>query len=148
MTAMLPALTGSNMIYGMGMLEMGMTMSYGQLLVDAEIVRMIRRIMQGIAVDHSTLALDVITAVGPGGTYLGQRHTMQYMRKESSQAKLIDRKMYDNWVRSGKKDMAERANEEALKILENHKPIPLPEDTAQEIRAIVEEAEYEIGIRK
>lgn len=148
MTAMLPALTGSNMIYGMGMLEMGMTMSYGQLLVDAEIVRMIRRIMQGIAVDHSTLALDVITAVGPGGTYLGQRHTMQYMRKESSQAKLIDRNMYDHWVRSGKKDMAERANEEALKILENHKPIPLPEDTAKEIRAIVEEAEYEIGIRK
>jgi trimethylamine---corrinoid protein Co-methyltransferase len=148
MTAMLPALTGSNMIYGMGMLEMGMTMSYGQLLIDAEIVRMIRRIMQGIAVDHSTLALDVITAVGPGGTYLGQRHTMQYMRKESSQARLIDRKMYDNWVRSGRKDMAERANEEAISILENHRPIPLPEEAAKQIRKIIEEAEYEIGIRK
>jgi trimethylamine--corrinoid protein Co-methyltransferase len=148
MTAMLPALTGSNMIYGMGMLEMGMTMSYGQLLVDAEIVRMIRRIMQGIAVDHSTLALDVIKSVGPGGTYLGQRHTMQYMRKESSQAKLIDRKMYDNWERSGKKDMAQRANEEALEILKNHRPIPLPESAAKEIRAIIEEAEYEAGIRK
>lgn len=144
---MLPALTGSNMIYGMGMLEMGMTMSYGQLLIDAEIVRMIRRIMQGIAVNQTTLALDVITAVGPGGTYLGQRHTMQHMRKESSQAKLIDRRMYDNWVRSGKKDMAERANEEALRILESHKPIPLPAAAAKEIRAIIEEAEYETGVR-
>lgn len=132
------------MIYGMGMLEMGMTMSYGQLLIDAEIVRMIRRIMQGIAVNQSTLALDVITAVGPGGTYLGQKHTMQYMRKESSQAKLIDRKMYDNWARSGRKDMAERANEEALRILDQHKPIPLPEAAAKEIRSIIEEAEYEI----
>lgn len=148
MTAMLPAITGSNMIYGMGMLEMGMTMSYGQLLVDAEIVRMIRRIIQGIAVDASTLALDVITAVGPGGTYLNQRHTMQHMRKESSQAKLIDRKMYDHWTRDGAKDMAQRANEEALKILENHKPVPLPEEAAKEIRAIIEEAEYEEGIRK
>lgn len=144
----MPALTGSNMIYGMGMLEMGMTMSCGQLLIDAEIVRMIRRIMQGIAVDQSTLALDVISSVGPGGTFLGQKHTMQYMRKESSQARLIDRKMYDSWVRSGKKDMAERANEEAIRILENHKPIPLPEDVAKEIRSIIEEAEYEIGIRK
>ena len=130
------------------MLEMGMTMSCGQLLIDAEIVRMIRRIMQGIAVDQSTLALDVISSVGPGGTFLGQKHTMQYMRKESSQARLIDRKMYDSWVRSGKKDMAERANEEAIRILENHKPIPLPEDVAKEIRSIIEEAEYEIGIRK
>ena len=32
---MLPALTGSNVIYGMGMMEMGMTMSYEQLLCDA-----------------------------------------------------------------------------------------------------------------
>lgn len=148
MTAMLPALTGSNMIYGMGMLEMGMTMSCGQLLVDAEIVRMIRRIMQGITVDQSTLALDVITAVGPGGTYLGQRHTMQYMRKESSQAKLIDRRMYENWLKAGGKDMAERANEEARYILENHKPVPLAEAAAKEIRSIIEEAEYEIGISK
>ena len=39
MTNMLPALTGSNVIYGMGMMEMGMTMSYEQLLTDAEICR-------------------------------------------------------------------------------------------------------------
>jgi len=130
------------------MLEMGMTLSYGQMLIDAEIVKMIRRILQGIAVDQSTLALDVITAVGPGGTYLGQRHTMQYMRRESSQAKLIDRKMYDSWLRSGGKDMGTRANEEALRILENHRPEPLPEAVAKEIRAIIEEAEYELGIGK
>lgn len=136
------------MIYGMGMLEMGMTMSYGQLLIDAEIIRMIRRILQGIAVDKSTLALDVITSVGPGGTYLGQRHTMQHMRRESSQTKLIDRRMYENWERSGKKDMAERANEEALEILKNHRPIPLPESAAKEIRAIIEEAEYELKTGK
>lgn len=136
------------MIYGMGMLEMGMTMSCSQLLVDAEIVRMIRRIMQGIAVDTSTLALDVITSVGPGGTYLNQKHTMRYMRKESSQARLIDRRMYDHWTREGAKDMAKRADEEARRILETHKPIPLPEEAAKEIRSIIEEAEYEEGIRK
>ncbi len=148
MTAMLPALTGSSIIYGMGMLEMGMTMSYEQLLIDAEIVRMVRRIMQGIAVNRETLALDVVKAVGPGGTYLGQKHTMQYMRSESSQAKLIDRRMYESWEKAGKKDMEQRAHEEALKILEHHKPIPLPPGVAKEIRGIIEEAEEERGIPK
>lgn len=62
MTNMLPALTGSNVIYGMGMMEMGMTMSYEQLLTDAEIVRMTRRILQGIPVNPDTMALDVIKA--------------------------------------------------------------------------------------
>ena len=66
---MLPALTGSNVIYGMGMMEMGMTMSYEQLLTDAEIVRMTRRILQGIPVNPDTMALDVIKAVGPANNY-------------------------------------------------------------------------------
>ncbi len=31
---MLPALAGANLIYGLGMLEMGMTLSLGQLVID------------------------------------------------------------------------------------------------------------------
>ena len=147
-TGMLTALSGSNMIYGMGMLEMGMTMSYEQLLIDAEIVRMIRRIMQGIAVNDETLAAEVIRAVGPAGTYLSQKHTMRHMRKESSQTKLIDRRMIEAWEKDGRKDMFTRANEEARRILESHKPTPLPEAAAREIRRIIEDAEGELAERK
>ena len=84
MTNMLPALTGSNVIYGMGMMEMGMTMSYEQLLTDAEIVRMTRRILQGIPVNKDTMAVDVIKAVGPANNYLAQKHT------RATRAKAID----------------------------------------------------------
>jgi len=31
LTALLPALAGANLIYGLGMIEMGMTLSYAQL---------------------------------------------------------------------------------------------------------------------
>ena len=148
MTGMLGALAGSNIIYGMGMLELGMTMSYEQLLIDAEIVKMIRRIIQGIAVNEETLAADIIRAVGPAGTYLAQRHTLKHMRKESSQTKLIDRASLEAWEKAGSKDMAKRANEEAKKILETHKPLPLPDAAAREIRSIIEEAEAEIAERK
>ena len=75
----------------MGMLEMGMTMSYEQLLIDQEIVKMIRRILQGIAVNKDTIALDVIKKVGPAGNYLGERHTLKYMRQELSTTTLINR---------------------------------------------------------
>lgn len=143
MTAMLPALTGSNVIYGMGMLEMGMTMSYEQLLIDQEIVRMIRRIMQGIAVNKDTIALDVIQKVGPAGNYLGERHTLKYMRQELSTTKLINRRMRDNWENAGAKDIAQTAREQAIEILENYKATPLPDDVAKKIHSIVEEGEAE-----
>lgn len=140
---MLPALTGSNVIYGMGMLEMGMTMSYEQLLIDQEIVRMIRRVLQGIAVNKDTIALDVIKKVGPAGNYLAEKHTRQYMRQELSTTQLINRKMRDHWERSGAKDIAAVAREEAVKILETYRPTPLPDDVRSKIRAIVEEGEAE-----
>lgn len=131
------------MIYGMGMLEMGMTMSYEQLLIDQEIVRMIRRILQGIAVNKETIALDVIKKVGPAGNYLGERHTLKYMRQELSTTRLFNRKMRDNWERSGGKDIAAVAREEAIEILKTYKPTPLPEEVRKKIRSIVEEGEAE-----
>ena len=143
MTAILPALTGSNVIYGMGMLEMGMTMSYEQLLIDQEIVKMVRRILQGIAVNKDTIALDVIKKVGPAGNYLAERHTLKYMRQELSTTNLINRKMRDNWEKNGAKDIAEAAREQAIEILENYKPTPLPDYVLKKIRDIVLEGEAE-----
>ena len=125
------------------MLEMGMTMSYESLLIDQEIVRMIRRVLQGIAVNKETIALDVIKKVGPAGNYLGERHNLKHMRSELSTTTLINRRMRDNWETAGAKDMAQVANEQAREILENYKPIPLPTDVAKRIHDLVVEGEAE-----
>ena len=42
---MAAALAGANMIYGLGMVELGMTMDFGLLVADNEFVRMIRRML-------------------------------------------------------------------------------------------------------
>jgi len=125
------------------MLEMGLTMSYEQLLIDQEIVKMIRRILKGITVNKDTIGLDVIKAVGASGNYLSQRHTLKYMRSELSTTNLINRRMRDNWLNAGGKDMAAVANEQAIQILENYKATPLPADVSKKIRDIVEEGEAE-----
>ena len=125
------------------MLEMGMTMSYEQLLIDQEIVRMIRRIMKGITVNKDTIALDVIQKVGPAGNYLAERHTLKYMRRELSTTELINRRMRDHWENAGAKDVVQVAREKAIDILENYKAEPLPDDVAKKIRSIVEEGEEE-----
>jgi trimethylamine--corrinoid protein Co-methyltransferase len=120
LTGLMPSLAKTSLIYGMGMLDMGMAVSYEQLLIDAEFVRMFKRAEQGIEVNEDTLALEVIAAVGPAGNYLGQRHTLKHMRKEISTAKLIDRKSYSLWEKEGKMDIVQRANKEAKRILAEH----------------------------
>ena len=56
---------------------------------------------------------------------------------------MINRKMRDSWEKSGAKDIAEVAREQAIEILENYKPTPLPEDVRKKIHEIVLEGEEE-----
>ena len=147
-TALLPALAGITSIYGMGMLELGMTMSYEQLLIDAEIVRMTRRVMQGIIVDDIHLAAEIMKEVGPGGMFLMQDHTLDFMRQELSNTRIFDRRMLQAWQSDGGLDTFQVANRKAKEILENYKPDPLPDDVNRELRRIVEDAEGELLERK
>ncbi len=140
---MCAANAGANLIYGAGMLDSGLIFSYAQLVIDNDIFKMVRKVMQGIHVDDETLALETIKSVGPGGDHLMQAHTMKYMRTLPSAPHLIERKNYDRWLGKGGKDMAERAAEKAADILANHNPTPLSDEIKSDLRSIVEDATAE-----
>lgn len=136
-------MAGSNLIYGMGMMEMGMTMSYEQLLCDAEFSRMSRRLTYGIPVNKETLAVDVIKEIGPANNYLAHKHTRQFMRQELSTTQFIDRTQRETWEKKGSMTMTEATRSKAIDILENYHPEPLPEDVRKKIHDIVVEGEEE-----
>jgi len=138
---LLPALAGANLIYGLGMLELGVTFSFAQLLIDDEIATMVKRVVQGITVSDETLAVDIIKHVGAGKDFLGQRHTRDFMAKEQSKPKLMDRRMRGAWTNRGAKSLEQAAGEKALGILADHKPTPLPEDVRQKFKEIIARAE-------
>ena len=145
---MCAAMAGANLIYGAGMLDSGLIFSYAQLVIDNDIFKMIRKVMQGMHVDDENLAVDIIKSVGPGGDFLMQDHTMKYMRTLPSVPNLIERNNRENWLASGGKGLAERAAERAAEILSKHKPVPLSDDTKAALRAIVEESEAEMEAMK
>ncbi len=132
------------MIYGLGMLESGITFDFGQLVLDCEFVRMIKYTVQGFRVTDDALALDVIKEIGPGGHFLMHDHTLQGMRRQS-QPELIDRQTRSVWENEGATTAYERATAKAKWILENHRPDPLPDEVLAKIRAIIDDTE--MGIR-
>lgn len=142
---MAAALAGANMIYGLGMVELGMTMDFGLLVADNEFVKMIRRMLDGVPVNDETLAVDTIREVGIGGEFVTHQHTFDYFKSNQSGSPLIDRNTRGVWQDEGSKDMHTRCNEFAKEVLSTHQPEPLPEGTAQTLRDIVAEAEKEFA---
>ena len=134
------------MIYGGGMLEMGLTMSFGQLVMDSEIIAMTRKVLEGIPVNDDTLAVDVIKSVGARGHFLAEDHTYHNMRK-LSEPQYIDRRMRQFWMERGSKDLATVCDEKAREILETNQPDPLPDGVHDQLLAIIAAREEELGIR-
>jgi trimethylamine---corrinoid protein Co-methyltransferase len=141
----LPALAGANVIYGLGMLESGVTLDYAQLVMDAEFARMVKHVVAGIPVNDETLAVDDIHAVGSFGDFLSLDATLRHMR-EQSQPRLIDRRVREDWASMGGTDLYARARERARDIVKEHRPEPLDADVAAQMRRVVERADREAGV--
>ncbi len=144
-TGLLAALAGTNLIYGPGMIESGMTFDYGQMVMDAEFVRMIKFAVGGIPVNDDTLSVDLIKEVGQFKDYLAHENTYKYMRMYP-QPKLMDRRVRADWEADGSLDMYTKAMQFARDILKKHQPDPLSEHVQGELRTIVEEAEKELAL--
>jgi trimethylamine--corrinoid protein Co-methyltransferase len=126
-------------------MDMGMVCSTDMLVMGNEIIGMAKRFIQGIDVDAETLARDVIAAVGPGGHYLQEDHTLAHFKQQLWMPQLFDRRGYEDWEADGAKDMAQRVRERVLEIIDTHQPSPLPEKTIQALIALREEGAKELS---
>ncbi len=138
-------LAGANIIYGLGMLEMGMTISYSQLLMVAEMAEMMLLSMDGMVVNDETLCVEMIREVGPRSDFLSHMNTYENMHIQSK-PKLIDRLTRDRWNEAGGLDMEARALAAAKELLATWKPEPLSDEARARVRAVVNAAERDYGV--
>lgn len=126
------------------MLESGITFDYGQLIMDNELIALIKQFVRGIAVNDETLAVDEIHAVGAKGDFLSTEHTLRHM-KDTLQPKLFDRQVRDEWVAAGGTDIAERSLAKARQLAAEYQPLPVDPDVLQRMRDVVAQAEAEVA---
>ncbi len=132
----------ADMLLGVGLLNGSRIWSYEQMLMDCEIYSIIRHMLRGIEVNDETLAVEVVRAVGPGGHFLAQPHTLQHMRSLYV-PRLLDRRPIDQWEAQGD-GPRDWARERARKLLAEHRPDPaLDPALAAELTRIIDAAERE-----
>jgi trimethylamine--corrinoid protein Co-methyltransferase len=140
LSAMLQIASGNNLIWGIGTIGSN-TASYTQAVIDNEIFPMALRAADGIMVNDETLARDVIEKVGIKEHFLAEKHTSLNYRKENFIPELTDRWSRARWQQDGGKGMEDKARQKATRILQTHKPDPLPREVDQELWQIVKMAE-------
>jgi len=144
MLALMNALAGINLMHDCGYLAGGSVGSMEMAVICNDVLGDVSRIIRGIDINDETLAVDIIRAVGPGGNFFSQKHTLDRIGKEIHMPKLFDRKPPGTWLKEGGKDIAAKAKDQVKKIIKEHYPEPLPAEIRRRIAEIVKEGEREL----
>jgi len=140
-TSLLVAMTGADIAEGLGMLRASTLLVPEQIIFDDEIYHTHRNLVEGVDISIDGLAMDVIKNVGPGGHFLGQKHTRKYLREiwipELSYPRLFKGERPSS-------DIRQRAREKFDKLLKEHQPEPLEEAIQHELGKILDAATKEI----
>jgi len=128
---------GANLNHDVGYMDFGLSGSLAEVVLVAELIARDRRLLAGVEVSDETLAVDVLRAVGPGGDFLGQRHTRRHLRSTQWRGRLLNRMSYERWAASGALDVTEKARRRALELLTTHEVAALPDELLARLDAVV-----------
>ena len=141
LTATLAVLAGSRVLSaGMGCLALAGVASLAQLVIDYELCKSLEHIVRGFVVDAEHIGLDLIKEVGIGGSFLGEQHTVKYMRETLYFPKLFDRGSAGDW-QLDRQGMLARAKGRVCQILSKDKePAYLKPEQVAELERIATRA--------
>lgn len=139
MPAMLD-LAGSDIQYGMGRLGSTTLASPIQMVIDDDLVPIIKRSTERMEINDDTLAIKEMMETPALGDYVTLDHTYKHCR-DNVRTKLFSPISLDPWLEQGEKDLRDRAREKYLALKKDFKPVELPASTVQDMNEVVKKAD-------
>ncbi len=133
-------LSGANLIHDVGYIDHGTNASLESLVLNQEMMGMVKQFGKGINTDDDYLALDLIEKVGPSGEYVTTEHTFEHW-KEWFLPELQDRSDYETWKNNGSKTMLDRVKEKTQDLLDNYETEPMDEKLQKELKDVIKSAD-------
>jgi len=139
------AIAGPDSIWGIADLDGANLVDLPYVVLGAESMKQVRRILEGFSLDEEHLLVDAIAEMRFRGDYLGHPSTKNYFRREHLIPDLFLRESYEMWQTKGQSE-EEIALARTKEVLESHKPDPLPEDVGEELDRILAAAQRELVV--
>jgi len=131
----------SDLSQWLGSRDLALSASLDQLILDAEACEHARAYLSKFELNDDTLAMDIIHKVGPGGHFLGEKHTVEHFKQEIWSRELSNTFILDP---AAKGSFVERAKAKVKEILAAHTPPPVKESVHKEMEQILGDAEKDI----
>ena len=105
--------------------------------MDADTIGMLAEFLTPLVVDDSTLALDAIRDVGPGGHFFGTAHTQERFKTAFFSPMVSDWRNLESWQEAGSPDALTRSDILARRLLAEYEAPPMDPAIREELDAFV-----------
>ncbi|MEM7281608.1 MAG: trimethylamine methyltransferase family protein [Pseudomonadota bacterium] len=144
-TLMAVVLAGANYIWhSAGWNEGGMHCCMSKFVVDAEQCAMAYRMTEGPRWDDFDEALAAVRDVGPGGHYMGHKHTQDNFQRGFFMPKLFDNNSIEQWEQDGSKEITERSAEYAESLINQYEKPDLDPAINEQLLDYIARREHEL----
>ncbi|MEO0498865.1 MAG: trimethylamine methyltransferase family protein, partial [Pseudomonadota bacterium] len=132
------AMAGANFVLqAAGWLEGGLSSSYEKLVLDADRLGGLVKLLGGMETDDNALGRSAYEDVEPGGHFLGSSHTMSNYETAYYENPLSDNRSVEQWTDAGSPDAASRATARWKKLLEDYERPKMDEGLNEELLAFM-----------
>ncbi len=138
---------GANLIFhGAGWMEGGLRASFEKMVLDADLLQMVAAFLQPLEVDTTTLAVDAIDEVGPGGHFFGVQHTQDRFRTAFFAPLVSDWRNFEAWEEAGSPTALDHATRLVEEFGAAYVQPALPAEVHEELEAFVARRVAEGGV--
>ncbi|MEL0039914.1 MAG: trimethylamine methyltransferase family protein, partial [Ilumatobacter sp.] len=131
-------------LHSAGWMEGGLVDDFAKLVLDADQLSMVPKLVNGIDLSENGQALDAIRDNEPGNHFLGTAHTLANFESAFYRSTTSDNSSFEQWAEEGGLDAAQRANRIWKEQLASYEAPPLDDAIAEELNEFVERRRAEI----
>ena len=123
-------------LHAAGWMEGGLVADYAKLILDADQLTMIPKLVNGIDMTDNGQAMDALRETGPGQHFLGSSHTQANFEDAFWRSELADNNTYEQWSSEGSVESAARARKFA-DMLERYEAPEIDPAVDEALRAFI-----------
>jgi trimethylamine--corrinoid protein Co-methyltransferase len=116
LSALPTLLAGGRVWIDAGLLSIDELYSPVQMILDNELLSVLKHFAQSFEVSEETIGLETILQAGPGGHFLDKLHTARHFRAEQWLPEIWSRRMLRPWIEAGSRTDVDKAREIALQM--------------------------------
>lgn len=125
----------ADIIYGVGAVDAGSSISYSQMMLDNEIIAGLKRITEGITLHDLEEEVALIKANTPRGNFMKDRHTRSNY-KHHWFPEVFSHDTYETWQEKGE-SIEGICRQEAQELIRSHYPERLPTGVEAELERVL-----------